>query len=449
MLFGRWFVAGLIRSHLLQWVLMQVSTDYSNDTHVKITVVADASELAPIKEATLQRLAKSQRNLPGFRKGKAPLAMVEKHLDQALLQSEFLQDAINELYGKALDAEKIRPTTQPEVQVTKFAPFDTLEFTAETDAIGKITLADYKKVKVAKQKVTVTAKDVDEVLQNLRERQAEKKDVKRAAKDGDQVTIDFSGVDNKTKEAIAGADGKEYPLVLGSGTFIPGFEPELVGLKAGDEKTFTVTFPKDYGTAALQNRKVDFTVKVQSVQEVTLPKLDDTFATTIGPFKKLDELKEDIKKQITFEREQQAEQAYENELITAIAEKSKVAIPEAMVDQQVERLEQEEKQNLLYRGQTWEDHLKLEGVTEEEHRKKNREPAALRVKAGLVLSEIAELEKISVSKEELELQLEMMKKQYTDEKMQAEIDKPENQRDIISRMLTQKTIAKVKEYAGK
>src|SRR5690606_2381802 len=143
---------------------------------------------------------------------------------------------------------------------------------------------------------------VEEVLDRLAVRDADKAEVQRAAKDGDEVWIDFKGVDAKTKEPVAGADGKDYPLALGSNTFIPGFEPELIGLKAGDEKTFPITFPKDYGVKALQSKKVEFTVTVKKVTEIQKPKLDDTFAAKVGPFKSIDDLKTDIKKQLTAER---------------------------------------------------------------------------------------------------------------------------------------------------
>lgn len=426
---------------------MQTTAKYENDTKVILSITADEKELSAIKTRVLEALAKQQGSVPGFRKGKAPAGLIEKQLSPELLQAEFLQEAISDLYIKASTEEKLRQVSQPQVEVKKFVPYTTLEFTAEVEIIGKITLPDYKKIKVAKKTVEVADKEVDDVIESLRNRDAEKKEVKRVAKDGDEVVIDFVGVDTKTKEAIPGADGKEYPLTLGSNTFIPGFEPELIGLKAGDEKTFDIVFPKDYGTKALQSKKVTFTVNVHKVQSLTLPKVDADFAAKIGPFKTVEELKSDIKKHLLAEKERTVEQDFENELVMKIAEKTTVALPKVVVDDQIDRMEQEEKQNLMYRGQTWHEHLKEEGISEEEHREKNREQAEMRVKAGLVLSEIAEAEKIDVTPEELEVQLQILKGQYqSDAKMQAELDKAENQRDIVSRILTQKTIAKLREY---
>lgn len=427
---------------------MQVTQKNLSDTNVQLTLVADEAMLQSAKTEALTHLAKSMR-LQGFRQGKAPLNLVEKNADPAALQSEFLDIAMNQLYVAALDDKKLRPVAQPKVTVKKFVPFDTLELEIEVEIVGAVTLADYKKLSVEKETPKITAKDVDEVIANLRTRDAEKVDVERAAKDGDEVTIDFKGVDTKTKDAINGADGKGYPLVLGSNTFIPGFEPNLIGMKPGEEKTFDIEFPKDYGVKALQGRAVTFTVTVHKVKEVKEAKLDDAFAAKVGPFKTVAELKADIKKQLESEKDMQADRDYTDKLVIALAEGSKVAIPQVLIDEQIDRMEQEERQNLMYRGQTWQEHLEAEGVTEEEHRKNLGKDAELRVKAGLVLTEVAEAEKITVTPEELEIRIQLMKGQYPDPQMQAEIDKPENRRDIVSRILSEKTLAKLKDYAAK
>jgi trigger factor len=427
---------------------MHVTKKYLSDTKVKLTLVADPALLESEKEKVLQEFAKTVK-IQGFREGKAPLAMVEKSVDSARLQNEFLEHAINRLYLAALDHENLRPVAPPDVKITKFVPFGTLEVEAEIEVVGDVTLADYKKIKLPQEKVSVDAKEVEAVIADLRTREAEKKDVDRAAKDGDQVWIDFTGVDAKTKEPIKGADGKEYPLVIGSNTFIPGFEPNLIGLKAGEQKTFTITFPNDYGVKTLQNRKVEFSVTATKVQEVVEPKLDDVFAAKVGPFKTVAELKADIKKELLARKEADVEQKYADELITKITEKSKVAIPTILIEEQLDRLEQEQRQNLMYRGQTWQEFLEGEGLTEQTFRDKQRPMAELRVKAGLVLSQISEDEKIDVTPDELDAQMAALKARYTDPQMQTELAKPEARRTIASRILTDKTVAKLKEYASK
>ena len=426
---------------------MQVTKTAKSPTQVSLTISAAAAELEPIRRHVLRHFA-TRVKVPGFRPGKAPMNIVEKNVDQKALLDEFMEHAINDLYGKALDQESIRPISKPEVQLKKFVPFTELEFTAGLETLSPIALPEYKKIKLAKPKVTIAAKDVTEVLESLKTRAAERIEVDRSAKTGDEVMIDFSGKDEKS-EPITGTDGKDYPLLLGSKSFIPGFEENLTGLKAGDSKEITVTFPKDYQAAAMQGRKVTFSVDVKKVNELQLPKLDDVFASKVGPFKNLAELKADIKKQLTAEKQQQADRAYENELIKTLADKSKVDVPLSLIEEQLMQMEDEEKRNLVYRGQTWPEHLKEEGITEEEHRQRNRPQAAERVKAGLVLSEIASKEDLTVTPEELDLRIQILKGQYSDLAMQAELDKPENRQDITARMLTEKTINALVNYASK
>lgn len=427
---------------------MQVTSKNLSDTSVQLTLKADAKMLQAAKEEALNHIAKNLK-LQGFREGKAPLALVEKSADPATLQSEFLDIAMNRMYGAALDDQKLRPVAQPKVTVKAFVPFETLELEIDVEVIGEIKLADYKNISIAKEVAKVTAKDVNEVIENLLVREAEKVEVTRAAKDGDEVVIDFKGIDTKSKEAIQGADGKDFPLTIGSNTFIPGFEPELIGMKPDEEKTFDIVFPADYGVKALQKRGVTFTVTIKKVNELKQPKLDEAFAAKVGPFKTVDELKEDVKKQLTNEKEYQNEREYSDRLILKIAEDSKVAIPKSLLDEQIDRIVLEQKQNLMYRGQTWQEFLENEELTEDEFRQKQAADAELRVKAGLVLSEIAEKEKITVTPEELEIRLQLLKGQYPDQQMQAELDKPENRRDIMSRLLSEKTIAKLQDYAAK
>jgi trigger factor len=425
---------------------MQVTRKNISDTKVQLILVADEAQLAKAKQEALSHVGKDLK-VPGFRQGKVPAALIEKHVSSSALQQEFIEHAMNALYGAALDQENLRPVAQPQVTVKKFVPFTTVEIEAEVEILGEIKLTDYKKLTSKKVAVKITAADINEVLEQLRTREATKQEVERAAKNDDQVTLDFKGVDAKTKEAISGADGKNYPLPLGSDTFIPGFEPEIIGMKAGDEKTFDITFPADYGVVTLQNRKVTFTVNVHKVEELVKTKLDDEFASKVGPFKTLDELKEDIKKQLTAEKEQQAQRAFEEVLINEVADKSTVAVPDSLISGELDRMDADERQNLMYRGQTWQEHLDAEGITEEAHREKNREQAIRRVKAGLVLSEVAQKEKIDVTREELDLRLALLKGQYQDKTMQTELDKPENHREIASRILTEKTIAKLEAFA--
>jgi trigger factor len=426
---------------------MQVKKTQNTPTSVTLSFQATQAEMAPIKQAAVLRLGQSLK-LTGFRPGKAPAAIIEKNLDPNQLQSEVIEEVINYYYAEAIRNNNLRPVAQPEVSVKKFVPFTELEVEIKVAVVGEIVIPDYKKIKLAKPTVTLTAADISEVLNSLQERAADKQLVERAAKNGDEVIIDFKGT-NAQGEPVNGADGKDYPLILGSNNFIPGFEENLVGLKAGDQKTFVLKFPKDYSVKALASKDVTFATTVNKVLELVSPKLDDDFAQKVGPFKTLKDLKDDIKKQLTIERQQASDRDYQNQLLEKITEKSKVAVPDVLIDEQLETAEREERQNLMYRGQTWEEHLKEEAVSEDEHRKRNRPNAETRVKAGLVLSEISDQEKLAVTPEELEERILLLKSQYQDAAMQTELDKPENRRDVAMRILSEKTIDKLVGYANK
>jgi trigger factor len=427
---------------------MQIKVTHPTKNEAELVIIPTNEELDSIKKHVLGHF-KDQVKVAGFRAGKTPIELVEKHADPQALQVRFLDEAVEQLYRKAMQTQGLRPVAAPKVSITKFVPFTTLEFTATVAVLGVIKLADYKKPStVEKPKVAVTAKDVNGILENLQLRMAEKKDVERVSKTGDQVWIDFSGVDAKDKP-VAGADGKDYPLALGSNTFIPGFEDNVTGMKANETKTFTLTFPKDYGVKALAGSKVTFTVIVSKVQEVVKPALDDEFAKKAGPFTTMETLKDDIKKQMTLEREQQVQREYESELIRDITNKSTLDAPSVLVDEQLERMINQDRQNAVYRGQTWEEYLEQQGMTEEEYKTKARPAAEERVKASLVLSEVADAEQVNITRDELDARMEALKTQYQDPKMQAELETDEARQDIASRMLTEKTIVKLVEYAAK
>lgn len=418
---------------------MHVTRTDVSPTQVTLKIEAGEAILAPIKNDVLNRLARNVK-MPGFRNGRAPLALVEKNIDQAQLQTDFLDEALTQLYAQATTQEQVRPVTQPDVKILKFVPFTEIEFEVTTHVIGKISLPDYTKIKIAKTVGEVTAKDVTDVMNSLKARLAEKQPAERAAKLKDEVIINFKGVDAQGI-AVNGAAGQAYPLILGSNTFIPGFEDNLVGMRAEDEKSFTLTFPKDYGVKALAGKEVTFTVTVTSVHEMSEPKVDDTFAAKVGPFKTLAELKMDIKKQLKFEREQEALHKQQDELVKSVTDKSKVDIPEPLIEQQVIYNFDEVRRNLTYRGQTMQEYLEAEGFTEDEFKEKELKPQALQqLKTSMVLAEIAEKENLSVTQDELTSRLQQLKGQYQDPAMQAELDKPENQRDIASRLRSEKVV---------
>jgi trigger factor len=421
-------------------------TRNTNKTVTTLTIDADTDELNQAKSIVLKSVGSTMK-LAGFRAGKIPADVVEKNIDPNTLQAEVLNEALNRLYSVALQKEDVRAVAEPKLTVSKFVPYTELQFVVEVQTLGEVKLYDYKQLKLKKEVKTITDKEISDVIESLTKRAATKTAVKRAAKSGDEVVIDFMGVDSKN-QPIAGADGENYPLLLGSNSFIPGFEDNVVGMNQGEEKSFMVTFPKDYGVSSLQNKKVTFTVTLHTVNELILPIVDDSFAAEVGPFKNLEELKADISKQMSFEREREATSKLENDILTNIVEKSVIEIPEVLIAEQVERMVEEEKQKLLYQGQTWEEHLKAEGSTEETHKAGFKDEAVKRIKVGVALSYMSEQEGIEVTPEEVATRQQLMKSQYTDPGIQAELDKPEILRDLRARIATEKTLARLVEYVS-
>jgi trigger factor len=427
---------------------MNVTTKKISTTQYELTYNAGDEALKISKKHALNKLSKNVK-IAGFRAGKAPEHLIEKSIDQALLQNEFVNEVVNHTLNEALTEADLRPVVQPQIEVTKFVPFTEVEIKATILVLGDIKLPEYKKLKTVKPEVKITNDDIDQVISNLKRHMAEKKIVDRKSQNGDQVWIDFEGKDDKG-DIVNGASGKDYPLLLGSKSFIPGFEENLVGLKAEEEKSFIITFPKDYGVKAMQSKKVTFACRINKVQEIVEPELNNDLAKKANPaLSTVDELKEDIKKQLTIEREKQAEQEFENALVLELVNATDVDIPDVVIEEQIANVMRDLNQNLIYRGQTYQEYLENSDLTEKEHREKELLPEAKRrLVAGIALSEIADKEKITVTPEELELRLQILKGQYaSDPTMQQEIQTDEGRRTVAGRLLTEKTLAKLKSYA--
>ena len=426
---------------------MQVTRKDISETKVKLTIELGLEELTHSKQHELQEKAKTAK-ITGFRKGKAPLNLIEKQLDQNQLQADVINHAINDYYGQALSAEKLRALDQPNVTIGKFVPYTELQFTAEVEIMPKIKLGDYKKIKKSPKIAKVEADEVKKVLANLSERMATKKDSSKPAKLGDDVVIDFDGKDKKG-QAVAGASGKDYSLNLGSNSFIPGFEDGLVGSKSGDKKELKLKFPKDYHAENLAGTDIVFEVEVKKVQSVELPKLDDEFAKKVGPFDSFKSLQADIKTQLEDQKKQEAENALKDEIVEELVKKSTLVLPDILINDQISMLEHDFNQNLVYRGMTKEEYITSSSFkSEEEWRNKELKPQAeRRVSVGMVLAEVADVEGIKIDEQELADRIELMKIQY---KQNAEqFDTPEMQREVASRLITEKTVDRLVELAGK
>ncbi len=411
--------------------------------NVTYVINAEESELNSAKQAILKRLKNSVK-VPGFRPGKAPLEVIEKQVDQNELQNDLINQVVSDLYALSVKDNDFRVVGDPEVSILKFVPYTVLEFSVKAEILGKVTVPDYKKWTIKRLKDKATDKDVKQAIEEIRRRSAKHTPVNRETKSGDQVIFDFKGSDFKTKEELASATAMDYTLVLGSGNFIPGFEEEMIGLKIGETKSFNITFPKDYSEPTFRSRKVTFDIEIKEINELSLPELNDDFAKTVGPFKDLAELEEQVKTELQLDKDSASERQFEDKIFEDLAKQTKAVYPDKIIDLEVEKLIAEEKQNALYRGQTWEEYLKASELTETTYNEKIKKLAEDRIKAGLAIGEIADIERIEVTSNELENRLDQMKKQHSDPQMLEELDKPDNRREILMRITSEKVLSHIK-----
>ena len=426
---------------------MKVTTKKLSDTSVEIKVVLDKNDLKDAEEKAIARLAKDVK-VEGFRKGKAPLDVAKKNINPNDLASVALDIAVRTTVPKAFEDSKSAPLMIPNVEVTKFVPGETVEYTATADILPEVKLGDFKKLGVKKEVVKTTEKDVKEILENIQNAYAESKVAKKKAEMGDEVVIDFEGF--LKGEKFEGGAAKDFKLKLGSHQFIPGFEEGIVGHESGDRFDLELTFPKDYHADKLAGQKTTFNVLVKQVNEIIKPALDDELAKKCGPFKTVDELKADIKKNIETQNEYKADEKFKDDLVNTLVEKSKVSAPEIMVKDQLRIIRQDIEANAARQGLHFEDYLKQTGQTEEDWEKMAREVAEKRVKASLCLQILARDEKIEVSDDVVDAKVAELREAYKKSKEALKnLKDPNVRQDIKNRLTIEKTLNYLVEVNSK
>lgn len=428
---------------------MKTTTSYPTDTTVLLTITVGKTELDAAEKVALLKLAKSIK-VPGFRAGKVPASVAAKHVDPNALSQQTLEDALSKAVADAFVGEKIQVLDRPAVEVKKFVPGVELEFTAEAEVLPKIKLGDYKNLKVVKAKATVVKKDIDDVIERMRSGFAEKKPVERAAKKGDEVVIDFVG--KKDDVPFDGGIGSDYPLTLGSNSFIPGFEDGIIGKKKGETFDLKLSFPEDYHVPSLKGQKVVFTTTVKKVNEVVLPEVNDEFARKSGQgFETVKDLEADIKRELTAGKEREALESFKDDLVKALVEASEAPVPEILLKDQAQSIEQDMMQNLMYQGLSIDQYLEQKGFTKEKWQQTEvRDAAEKRVQAGLVLAELSKVEKIDATSEELDKHVAEYKERYgKNPEALKSFDSPEGRQQIANRLLTEKTVDRLVELNSK
>jgi len=425
---------------------METKITSTTETQVEFIVTLNEAELKPIVKHVFDEL-RPKVKAAGFRPGKAPDNIVERELGPAYVQNEVMEHAVQDSYGKVIREQNFAVVAPPKVSLEKFVPYTELEYKGTIQLMPKVKLAKYQDFRIKRPAIAVDPAEVEKTIEDLRRREATRLESDHAAKMGDEVVFDFDGT--KGGEPVRGASAKGHTLMLGSGQFIPGFEEELVGVKAGDEKTFDIRFPKDYHESTLADQLVTFKVAVKTVTELVLPEVNDEFVAKVSPFKTIKELKADALEQITNQKAESVSKEYEQQVLDKLLKESDYQTPEALVDQQLERMRTELEQNLAYSGLDIDKYLELSGKTRDDLDGEMRPEAERRVGLAMILTEVAAAEKLSVSAEDLDMEIGRMKLQYKDEVTQAELDKPGTREEIYNHLMASRVIAKLISYAEK
>ena len=395
---------------------MSLQVEKLEKNMAKLTIEVSAEELEKaIQGAYLKQ--RKQISVPGFRKGKVPRQMIEKMYGVEIFYEDAANALIPEAYAKAYDESELEIVSQPSIDVVQLEKGKPFIFTAEVALKPEVTLGEYKGLKVDKVSTRVTAKEVDAKLEEEQKKNARTISVTdRAVQDGDEVVMDFEGFVNGV--AFEGGKGENYPLTIGSGAFIPGFEEQLIGAEVEKEVEVNVTFPEEYHSEDLAGKEATFKCTVHEIKVKELPELDDDFAAEVSEFDTLEEYKADIKAKIKEQKIAEGNRQKEDQAVEKAVANATMEIPEAMIDTQVQQMAQEFAQRMQSQGLTMEQYFQFTGLTAEKMMEELKPQAVKRIETRLVLEAIAKAENIEISDEKLDEELAKMAEMY-----QMEVDK--------------------------
>ena len=389
---------------------MSLQVENLEKNMAKLTIEVPASEFEKALQSAYNKQKKSI-SVPGFRKGKVPRQMVEKMYGPEI----FYEDAANELIPTAYEEElkncDLEIVSRPTVDIVQIKKGENFIFTAEVAVKPEVTLGEYKGMEVDKTSTRVTQKEVEAKIKEEAEKNARTVTVEgRPVQDGDEVILDFEGfVDG---EAFEGGKGENYPLTIGSGSFIPGFEEQLVGAEAEKEVEVKVTFPEEYHAEELKGKDAVFKCTIHEIKEKQIPEIDDEFAAEVSEFDTLDEYKADVKAKIKEQKENEGKQKKEDQAVEKAVANATMEIPEAMIDEQVRQMVNEFAQNMQYQGISFEQYCQITGMTLEKIQEETRPQAVKRIETRLVLEAIAKAENIEATEERLDEEIKKMAESY-------------------------------------
>ena len=419
---------------------MKVTVENGENQQVTLTIEVEAAEVNKAVDQACKRFA-NRVSIPGFRKGKAPRMIVERHVGKDAVLQEAFDIVAPKALSKAFDEQKIDPVTRPSVDIETLEEGKDLVFKATVTPRPEVKLGDYKGLNVPKNEVNITDEDVEKQLKTFQDRQGKLVDAPEGAevKDGDFTTLDFKGfVDG---EAFDGGEGKDYPLQIGSNSFIPGFEDQLVGAKIGEERDVNVKFPEEYHAKELAGKDATFKCTIRSIKTKELPAIDDELAKKVSKFETLDELKADIRKNLEENAERTAENDQKSAAIEMATNNITVDIPAVMIDNRVTAMIQEMAMRLEQQGMKLEQYLQYAGTDIAKLREQYRETAEKNVKTDLMLEEVAKAEDIKVEAKDLDEEVAAMAAAYgaTPQQVQKIIKEQGRIGDLAASVLRKKT----------
>ena len=419
---------------------MKVTVENGENQQVTLTIEVEAAEINKAVEQACKRLA-NRVSIPGFRKGKAPRMIVERHVGKDAVLQEAFDIVAPKALSKAFDEQKIDPVTRPNVDIETLEEGKDLVFKATVTPRPEVKLGDYKGLNVPKNEVNITDEDVEKQLKTFQDRQGKLVDAPEGAevKDGDFTTLDFKGFVGG--EAFDGGEGKDYPLQIGSNSFIPGFEDQLVGAKIGEERDVNVKFPEGYHAKELAGKDATFKCTIRSIKTKELPAIDDELAKKVSKFETLDELKADIRKNLEENAERTAENDQKSAAIEMATNNITVDIPAVMIDNRVTAMIQEMAMRLEQQGMKLEQYLQYAGTDIAKLREQYRETAEKNVKTDLMLEEVAKAEDIKVEAKDLDEEVAAMAAAYgaTPQQVQKIIKEQGRIGDLAASVLRKKT----------
>ena len=384
------------------------NTEKKNE--VKLTFNVEAEKFEEAMKKVYTKTAK-YFNIPGFRKGKAPMQLVERQYGSAIFYEDAFNELVPEIYDEAIKENNVAAVSKPNIDIIQMEKGKELIFTATVETKPEVELGKYKGIEVKKIEYTTTDKDIEHELGHMAERNSRLVSIEdRPVEKGDIVTIDFDGSIDGVK--FDGGKAENHDLEIGSNTFIPGFEDQIIGMKIDEEKDIKVKFPEDYFSKDLAGKDAVFAVKLHEIKKKELPKMDDEFAKDVSEFDTLDELKNSIKEKLDTENANKAKYETEEEAIKAVCDKAKVDIPNGMIEMEIDNMIRDMETRLSYQGLNLNQYLQMMGRTEENIREDFKEQAEKSIKSRLVLEAIIKAEKIETTPEEVTEKVKDMAKQY-------------------------------------